>query len=350
MGQAWGWRALFLMNLPVGLLVAAAAYRLLAPDPPWRGQRFDTRGFFALSGTLLALSVTLTDMPPLDRGWVKGSVAALALMLGALFVLVERRVPVPLLDLGIMLQPTVIATNVAVFFAVLTMAGGMFLSILYAQFLTDATPATIGVLLAPCGLSTFTVALVTGWLTEKVGFRVPVVTGLLLLTVSVTFPALWHPASAPSLVFWNNLIAGTGLGLAAPALLRISTEAAGPYRAGMGAGVYKTVNALGGGFGVVLLGTLLETRIVGNALRQLPGHFLPQELSLKAITSLQLLETHAVQKGLALQGLEGFHRALVAAVQGGFAQAFGLAALLAGIGVVAGFLVPRQLGGRPDER
>lgn len=258
-GQAWGWRALFLLNLPVGLLVVAAAYGLLAPDPPRRKQRFDTPGFFALSGTLLAFSVTLTDIPPLDRGWVKGSIAVLALGLGAVFVRVERRAPMPLLDLGLIRHPAVIATHVAVFCAVLTMAGGMFLSVLYAQLLTDATLATVAVSLAPCAVATFTVALGAGWLSEKVSPRVPVVTGLLVLTMSVMLPALWHPASASALVFWHNLIAGTGLGLATPG-------------------------------------------------------------------------------------------ALVEAIHGGFAQVFGLAALLAGLGVVAGLLVPRRLGGRADAR
>ena len=348
-GQAWGWRALFLLNVPVGLLVVAAAYGLLVPDPP-RRQRFDTPGFIALSGTLLAFSMTLTTMPPLDRGWGKGSVAVLALVLGVVFVLIERRTLVPLLDLGIIRQPAVIATHVSVFCAVVTMAGGMFLSVLYAQLLTDATLATVGVLLAPCAVATFTVALGAGWLAEKISPRVLVVTGLLVLTMSVVLPALWHPASASALVFWHNLLAGTGLGLATPALLQVATEMAGQERTGMGAGLYKTVHALGGGLGVVLLGTLLEARIVGNTLRQLPGYFLPQELSLKTIASFKLLETHAVQKGLALQELDGFHRTLVEAVQGGFAQVFGLTALLAGIGVVAGFLVPRRLEGRPDAR
>jgi hypothetical protein len=93
----------------------------------------------------------------------------------------------------------------------------------------------------------------------------------------------------------------------------------------------------------IALGALLEGRIVANALRQLPNHFLSQELSLKALTSLKVLDTHALEKGLSVQDLEGFHQALVEAIQRGFDQAFGLAALLAGLGVVAALLVPLRL-------
>ncbi len=101
-------------------------------------------------------------------------------------------------------------------------------------------------------------------------------------------------------------------------------------RAGLGAGVYKTVNEVGGVFGIVLVGTLLEARIVANALRQVPKHFLPQELSLNAVASLKTLEAHALRKGLAAADLDAFHRALIAAVQRGFDQAFAIAAVLAG--------------------
>jgi hypothetical protein len=321
-----------------------AAYALLAPDRPWRGRPFDTRGFFVLSAALLALSLALTGAPDLGGGWGKGGFVALALLLGTWFVLMERRAPKPLMDLGAILRRDVIAAHLSVFVALLIMGGGMFLSVLYAQFLTDASPATIGLLLAPCASVTVAVAPVGGWLTDKVGPRILAIAGLMTLTASVAIPARWHPSSAASLVFWSNLIAGAGIGLATPALIRTSTESVGEERSGLGAGLYKTVNELGGVFGVVLLGTLLEARIVTNALQQIPNHFLPQELSLKALTSLKVLESHALQKGLPLQDLEGFHRALVEAVQRGFDQAFGLAALLAGIGVVAAFLVPRQLG------
>jgi MFS family permease len=344
--QTWGWRALFLLNLPVGLLVAGAAYVLLGPDPPWRGQRFDTQGSFVLSAAVLALSVTLTGSPDLRGGWGKSGVIALALLLGMWFVVVERRAPKPLIALRAILRRDVIASNLSVFFALLIMGGGMFLSVLYARLLADASPAAIGLLVAPCASMTVALAPVGGWLVEKVGPRALATAGLMTLTASVALPARWHPSSPPSLVFWSNLIAGAGIGLATPSLIRVATESVGKERAGLGAGLYKTVNELGGVFGVVLLGALLEGRIVANALRQLPNHFLPQELSLKALNSLKVIETHALQKGLSVQDLEGFHRALVGAIQQGFDQAFELAALLAGLGVVAALMVPQRLDAR----
>lgn len=340
--QGWGWRVLFLMNLPIGLLLVPATYWLLAPDPARREGRFDMEGFAALAGALLALSISLMGVPGLEGSWFRGGFVVLAILLGVWFMLAERRSREPLVDLDAILRLEIVAANLAVFFALLIMAGGMFLSVLYAQLLTDASPAAIGLLLTPCALLTFAVAPVGGWLSDKVGPRVLAVTGLLALAASVAIPTRWHPSQAVSLVFWTNLIAGAGIGIATPALIRVCTEAVGEKRAGLGAGVYKTVNELGGVFGVVLLGSLLEARIVANALRQIPGHFLPQELSLKAVTSLKVLESHALQKGLSLQGLEGFHRALVGAVRQGFDQVFGIAVVLAGIGVLAALVVPRR--------
>lgn len=62
-----------------------------------------------------------------------------------------------------------------------------------------------------------------------------------------------------------------------------------------------------------------------------------------------MLEDHALQSGLARQDLANLYQILVQAVQQGFAQVFGFAAVLAVIGVGARLMVPRRLGGRPDE-
>ena len=345
--EVWGWRVLFLMNLPIGIVLIIATYRLLARDPAAPVGRIDLKGFVALTAALSSLSMSLMEVPGLEGSWFRGSFIALAILLAAWFVLAERSAPEPLVDLDAILQPGVVAANLAVFFALVIMAGGMFLSVLYAQLLTNASPATIGLLLMPCALLTFAMAPVGGWLSDKVGPRALAVAGLLALAASVAIPTRWHPSQAASLVFWSNLIAGAGIGVATPALIRVCTGAAGEKRAGLGAGVYKTVNELGGVFGVVLLGSLLETRIVTNALKQIPGHFLPQELSLKTVTSFKALESHALEKGLPLQGLEVFHRALVDSVRQGFDQVFGIAVVLAGIGVLAALLVPRRLETKP---
>ena len=94
--------------------------------------------------------------------------------------------------------------------------------------------------------------------------------------------------------------------------------------------MYKMVNESSGVFGVVLLGTLLEARVVANALRQIPDRFLPQALTLRALTPPGALETYALQHGLAPQAVGDFQRTLAAALRRGFDQTFAVAALLAG--------------------
>jgi DHA2 family methylenomycin A resistance protein-like MFS transporter len=164
-----------------------------------------------------------------------------------------------------------VAAYLAVLFALLTMSGGMFLWVIYAGLFADASPRTVGLLLAPCAAASFAMAPVGGLLTDRLGPRLMAVTGLLALAVSVAIPIWWHPTSAESVMLWSSVIAGTGVGLSTPALIRVSTESIPEGRAGLGAGVYKTVNELGAVFGVLLLGALLEGRIVKNALDQAFG-------------------------------------------------------------------------------
>ena len=161
-------------------------------------------------------------------------------------------------------------------------------------------------------------------------------TGLLALAVSVAIPIWWPPTSAASVVLWSSVIARTGVGLSTPALIRVSAESIAGGRAGLGAGVYKTVNELGAVFGVLFLGGLLEARIVKNALRELPGQFLPDEVSLASVTSLKTLEELALRKGLPVE-------ALVKAVRHGFDQDFGVAVLVAVVGVAVAVVLPKRL-------
>jgi EmrB/QacA subfamily drug resistance transporter len=343
--EAWGWRTVFLADLPLGLAAVALAYRLLPADDR-REPRFDAAGFAILGVMLLVLSAAIMGFPGLG---VVGRVglAAAALLLAAGFLVVERRAVTPLVEFTAFRRGVVVA-NLAALFALLTMSGGMFLSVIYAGFYASASPRAVGLMLAPCAVASFAMAPLGGLLTDRLGPRYLAMTGLLALAVSAAIPIWWHPASAGLVVVWSNVIAGGGVGLSTPALIRVSTESVSTRRTGMGAGVYKTVNELAAVLGVLLLGTLLESRIVGNALGELPGHFLPDEISLRSVTSVKAIEEHALLKGLSFQDLEGFRQALAKAVRQGFDQAFGLAAVLAMVGVVVALLLPRRLPKAPD--
>jgi MFS family permease len=338
--ETWGWRAVFLVNLPLGLAAAGLVYWLLAADDR-RQPRFDTHGFVTLGAALLALSAAIMGVPGLGTAGRVG-LGGVALALAAAFVVIERRAPVPLVDFSA-LGRGVMGAYLAVLFTLLTMSGGMFLSVIYAGLLADASPRTIGLLLAPCAGASFAMAPLGGLLTDRLGPRLLAMTGLLALGISVTIPIWWHPSSAHWVVLWSTVIAGTGLGVSTPALIRVSTESVAEGRTGLGAGVYKTVNELGAVFGILFLGALLEARIVESVLVELPGHFLSGDISLKTVTSLKTLEEHALRKGLPVQDLAASHQALLKAVRHGFDQAFGVAALLAVAGLVAALLLPKRL-------
>ncbi len=339
-----GWRALFLLNLPIGLILILVAALVLPPDRrPVRWADFDGLGFGLLSGILGLLGLALLGPP----GRLAPSATIALAIGGALCLLVvlvwhERRCPRPLVDPATLRHPAVWAANAAVFFALLIMAGGMFLTMLYAQLLGSYSAVRIGLLLAPCAATTFLLSPLGGSLCDRVGARPLVLAGLGLLFASVLLPALWHPASPALLVVLANVAAGAGVGLATPALVRTATEAVERTRVGMASGLYKTMNELGGVFGVVLLGSLLEARIVGNALRTIPGHLLPADLNLKTLSSLKDLDAHALQRGLSPAEVAGFHRAIQDAVTRGFGQVFWIATGVALIGLVVACLVPRR--------
>ncbi len=340
--QTLGWRALFLLNLPIGLLLILVAALVLPVDRRQaRWEEFDGLGFVLLSSLLGLVGLALLGPPgrlappaatPLILGGILGLLGVLAWY--------ERRCPHPLVDPATLRQPAVWAANAAVFFALLIMAGGMLLTTLYAQLLGSYSALRIGLLLAPCAATSFFLSPLGGTLCDRVGARPLALAGLGLLCASVLLPALWHPASPALLVVLANVVAGAGVGLATPALVRTATEAVERTRVGMASGLYKTMNELGGVFGVVLLGSLLEARIVANALRTIPGHLLSADLSLKTLSSLKDLDAHALQRGLSPAEVAGFHGAIQDAVTHGFGQVFWIAAGIGLVGLVVACLVP----------
>ncbi|HEX6955352.1 MAG TPA: MFS transporter, partial [Agromyces sp.] len=109
---AFGWPAVFLVNLPVGAVVLVAVPFLVARDVPGTVTRLDLPGAAAATGALVALVGALTALEQLGLGHPLVAVlAAAAVILGALFVVIERRAPEPLVPAVVLRNRAVVTGN-----------------------------------------------------------------------------------------------------------------------------------------------------------------------------------------------------------------------------------------------
>lgn len=170
-----GWRMLFAVTCAVMLMIAVSAYRVLdrpATRPEETRPAFDLAGAVLFSGALVAGLLTLTLGP--DQGWaapatVTGAAACVALL--AAFVLVERRQPAPMLDLGLFRNSAFALGALGVVVAFMGLSSMRFLTPFFLQGVKGFEPAHVGLLLMPAAVVTAVVSPFAGRLAEHVGMR-----------------------------------------------------------------------------------------------------------------------------------------------------------------------------------
>jgi MFS family permease len=265
--DTFGWRAIFLVNVPLLAGAAPLLRRLPAGPPRHRGAHFDWRG-----SALLACGLGLAVWG--SRATGVPAAALLALGAGALFcfVMVERRAPDPVVDLALFRsQPfaagvLVIALHNCVMYALIFQLPFFFRSALGS----GATES--GRMLLMMMLSMVACSPLGGQAAERFGARAVatlgtfiLLSGLLLLS---RIGGFHHPLDAvPAL-----LLIGAGLGLATPAAQAAALGSIPDARSGMAAGALSSVRYLGGVVGIVTLGLLLGDGSAADAFASLHAH------------------------------------------------------------------------------
>nr|WP_106973212.1 MFS transporter [Kitasatospora sp. SID7827] len=278
--QQFGWRSIFLVNLPIAALAARLTVRHLTADRPRPAARPEgagavagTAGRFDLPGaaafTLFAAALTHGLIESGERGWsdarvlIPLAVAALAL---AAFTAVELRTARPLLDLRLLRTPAFAGLAAAgllltaAAFAELTYTG------LWLQQVLRLGPLTAGLALSPLAAAAF--------LTAPAGTRLlrgrppvlPITLGLTLIGAGSLLLTLVSPAGGWTALLPGQLLAGVGVGLATPPMMSAALAAVPRERAGMASGAFNTARQLGLTLGIAVLGTVFQ-----NTLRDRPG-------------------------------------------------------------------------------
>lgn len=243
-----GWRAVFLVNVPLAAASLALTGHLdgragpVSGRPGWRPQ--------------LAACVVLASLT--DGVVAEQPLAAVPAVLGALlFVRWERRSPTPTVPPALLRAPGVAAGLVAGAAVNFVLAGVLFTTTLLLQDGHGLDPLQAGLAFLPLTLPTAAGPVLTARIVAARGPRLPVLAGLVLLTAGPALLAAWPAAPYPVLGA-GLLLIGTGVSLTLPALVTIVVAAAPPGTAGTAGGLLNAVRQTGATVGVAVMGALAD--------------------------------------------------------------------------------------------
>jgi len=257
-----GWRWVFLINVPIGVLLIAAAAIFLPVDvrDPRRSTSFDVAGAVTLTGGMLLLTYGVNRAS--DFGW--GSASTVGLLAASIamlcsFVLIEARTSAPLVPGSAVRNRTLVAANLSALFIFGAFFAFIFLGSLLMQQVLGYSPTRTGVAWLATSATSFFAAAITGAkLVAVVGVRRLLVVGLSLLAISAALltriPAEGSFATdlLPALV-----LAGVAGGLSAPAAQIGALSGVTDSMTGLASGLVETAREIGGVIGVAAVSTVL---------------------------------------------------------------------------------------------
>jgi EmrB/QacA subfamily drug resistance transporter len=254
-----GWRAIFLVNVPVGLVAAVAARRVLehrAAQPGAPRARLDIPGAAGVTATLALVLVPLalgrtTGWPAWTWACMASGLAAAALT-GYWQRTLRERGGQPILETTLFRLPTYAAGTAASVAFLAYFASFMFTLTLILQGWFGLTPFRAGLAFAPMGVAFSITALAGRPLVARYGRRIIgagcalIAAGLVLFTV--------HPGL--TLVIAAAGMVGAGNGLVLPQLISTALTRVPPQQAGVGSGMLTTAQQFAGSAGVTIIGTV----------------------------------------------------------------------------------------------
>ena len=211
-----GWRSIFLINLPIGIIVLVWGWLLLPRSERMEGApRVDFAGAALLGAFLISLLVPLTFAP--EWGWAAPlTIGLLVLSAAALvgFVVVERRVTSPVLDLDLLVHNRLFAAaNLAALLNYMALYAISVLTAIFLEIVQGRSASVSGLLILSQPLLMAVLSPFSGHLSDKIGSRVLATGGMVAIAVGMVLLAAM-PTTAPVWQVAGDL-AVVGLGMAA---------------------------------------------------------------------------------------------------------------------------------------
>jgi EmrB/QacA subfamily drug resistance transporter len=263
--ESIGWEWIFFVNVPIGIGAIAVALTQVRESRDPNPGPVDWAGLATFSVGLFCLVFALVRGNP--EGWGSTQILALLIASGVLlvaFVLIERRLRSPMLDLSLFRKPAFAGAQIAAF----AMSSGMFAMFLYLtlyiQNSLQYSPLQAGLRFLPFTIPSFFAAPLSGRLSSRLPPRALIGVGLTAVGVGLLLMGGLDEHSGWTALLAGFIVAGIGVGTVNPTLASTAVGVVAPARSGMASGINNTFRQVGIATGIAGLGALFEHQLPGK--------------------------------------------------------------------------------------
>jgi EmrB/QacA subfamily drug resistance transporter len=262
--SVFGWHAVFMVNIPVGIAVYALSLRLVpASRTAASGARLDIAGAITVTASLMLAVYAIVNGN--EVGWTSAQTLGLLGAAGALlaaFFVIESRVSDPLMPLELFRRRNLATANVMGVLWAAAMFAWFFLSALYLQIVLRYDPLQVGLAFLPGNvvMAVFSVG-ISAKLVMRYGLQAPLAAGLgfaglgLALLVRAPIDGNYVVDVLPSMI-----LLGLGAGIAFNPMIIVAMTDVEPERSGLASGLVNTSFMMGGALGLAVLASVAAAR------------------------------------------------------------------------------------------
>ncbi len=262
--DAISWRAVFFVNVPIGLLALVLTALYVPESRASRPRRLDPAGQLLVVAALATVTYAIIDGP--RSGWTSLSTIALFAASAVCFVVLvwfELRREEPLLEMRFFRSAPFSGASAIAICAFAAMGGFLFLNTLYLQNVRGLSPFHAGLYMLPMAGMLVVFAPLSGRLVGRVGARPSLVSAAGALVVSAVMLTRLTPTTPTGYLLGAYFLAGIGMGLVNPPITNTAVSGMPPSQAGVAAAIASTSRQVGMTLGVAVIGAIAGGTISG---------------------------------------------------------------------------------------
>jgi EmrB/QacA subfamily drug resistance transporter len=306
-----GWRAVFFVNVPIGLLAIALTAMFVPESRAPRPRRLDPIGQLLVIVTLGTLTYAIIEAP--RSGWLSVQTLALfacsAAACGALIGYERQRIE-PLLELRFFRSIPLSGANTIAILTFAALGGFLFLNTLYLQDVRGLSPLDAGLYVLPVGGALLVVSPFSGRAVASYGPRPPLLAGGFATTLAALMLTDLTPTTALVYLLGSYVLFGAGMGLLNPPITNTAVSGMPGDQAGVAAAIAATSRQVGMTLGVAVIGAISGGALAGAIGKSFapathPGWWIIVGLGV-TISAAAFVSTGAWAQSTARRTAEGF--------------------------------------------